>query len=245
LDLKKRLRHAFTWFKLRIYLSRLLDSFQACTVVSEQERRLLVRSFSIRHNIVEVIPNCMQVSEYENHPSAPVQNQLIFSGSFRYHANYEAMLWFVRDVYPIILEQVPDAHLVITGDHADLPLPPTPNITLAGYVDDIKSLIASSWVSIAPLLSGGGTRLKILEAMAMGVPVVSTSKGAEGLDSISGEHLLVADSPGAFAHEVVKILMNRHLRNQLSVNGSFLVKEKYNWETVIPRFLQLVENTVR
>lgn len=244
LDLKKRIRSAFTWFKLRLYLSRLLGSFQACTVVSEQERRLLSRNFPDSKNTIEVIPNCVQVREYDNLQTALKPNQLIFSGSFQYHANYEAMLWFVSEVYPQILEQVPDVNLVITGDHADLPLPPMPGVTLVGYVDDIKTIIGSSWISVAPLLSGGGTRLKILEAMAVGTPVVSTSKGAEGLGSISGEHLLVADSPNAFANQVTSLLKNKTLREQLSVNGKQFVKENYNWESVTPRFLRLVENTI-
>ncbi len=244
-DLRKRLRHAFTWLKLRFYLSQLLGSFQACTVVSEQECLLLARKFPEYKAKIEVIPNCLQVSEYENLQSTLKPNQLIFSGSFRYHANYEAMFWFISKVYPRILEQVPDVHLIITGDHANLPLPSAPGVTLSGYVDDIKTLIASSWISVAPLQSGGGTRLKILEAMAVGTPVVSTSKGAEGLSSVSGEHILVADTPDAFANQVIRLLKNKALRDQLSVNGKQFVKGNYNWESVLPRFLHLVENIAR
>lgn len=242
-DLKKRLRHAFTWFKLRMFLSRLLDSFQFCTMVSEQERQLLVRNFRGHDDMVEVIPNCVDISEYENQRATLVTNRLIFSGSFRYHANYEAMLWFIREVFPKVLEQVPDAHLIITGDHANLPLPSTQNITLAGHVDDIKTLIASSYVSVAPLLSGGGTRLKILESMVIGTPVVSTSKGSEGLGAIVGEHLFVTDEPHEFAGYVVKILKNKDLRDKLSIDGKRFVKENYSWELIMPRFLQLVEST--
>jgi len=244
-DIRKRIRSALTWFKLRLYLSKLLRSFQACTVVSEQERQLISQNFSTSIDAVEVIPNCVRVDEYENLESVRKPNQLIFSGSFRYHANYEAMIWFIREVYPQILAQVPEVQLVITGDHANLPIPPAPRIMLAGFVEDIKTLIASSWISIAPLLSGGGTRLKILEAMAIGTPVVSTSKGAEGLVSISGEHLLVADSPNAFANQVTKLLRNETLRDQLSLNGKEFVKEHYNWEAILPRFLRVVEETVR
>jgi glycosyltransferase involved in cell wall biosynthesis len=244
-SLLKRIRRAFTWFKLSMYLSRLLDSFQACSIVSEQERRLLANNLSGYKGTVEVIPNCVQVNGYESYQSVLVPNQLIFSGSFRYYPNYEAMLWFVREVFPQVLEQVPDAQLTITGEHAELPFPSTPNVTLAGYVEDIKTLVASSWVSVAPLLSGGGTRLKILEAMAVGTPVVSTSKGAEGLDVTPGEHLFVADASHDFANYIVKILKNKDLRERIAKNAHRLVKEKYNWDTILPRFLQLVENTAR
>jgi glycosyltransferase involved in cell wall biosynthesis len=241
--LKKRIRRTFTWFKLRNYLSSLLDSFQACSVVSEEERGLLARNLSGLKSTVEVIPNCVHVNGYQNNRAVLVPNRLIFAGSFRYQANYEAMLWFVREVYPQILRQVPRAHLIITGDHAGLSFPSAPNVTLVGYVDDIKTLVASAWVSVAPLLRGGGTRLKILEAMAIGTPVVSTSKGAEGLGATNGEHLFVADTPHHFAECVIEILRNKALRDNTATNAYQFVKEKYNWETMIPRFLQLVENT--
>ncbi|MEW6406082.1 MAG: glycosyltransferase family 4 protein, partial [Chloroflexota bacterium] len=152
------------------------------------------------------------------------------------------MLWFVREVYPYILKQIPDAHLIITGENAGLPLPDAQNITLTGYIDDVKSLVACSWVSVAPLLSGGGTRLKILESMALGTPVVSTSKGAEGLGVSHGDHLLIADEPQAFADCVVKILKNKNLRENIAANAYRFVKEKYDWEIILPSFLQLVES---
>jgi glycosyltransferase involved in cell wall biosynthesis len=240
---RKRLRHTFTWFKLRIFLSRLLASFQSCTMASEEERNLLVRNFPRLNNMVEVIPNGVQISDYGNQSTILVPNQLIFSGSLRYQANYEAMIWFVREVFHKILEQVPTAQLMITGDHADLSLPSERNITRTGYVDDIKTLIASSWVSVAPLLSGGGTRLKILESMAIGTPVVSTSKGSEGLRANVGKHLFVTNEPQSFADYVVKILKNKELRESLSIDGKQFVKDNYNWDLIIPRFLRLIEKT--
>jgi glycosyltransferase involved in cell wall biosynthesis len=234
-----------TWIKLRLYLSQLLVAYTACTVVSHQEARLFAESFPRQKRKVAVIPNCISYEEYQQVNVVPIPNQLIFTGSFRFPVNYEAMQWFVGEVYPRILEQVPETRLVITGDHANRPLPPAPNITLAGYVDDIKSRIASSTVSIAPILSGGGTRLKILEAMAIGIPVVSTSKGAEGLTTSSENHVLVADSPDAFADCVVSILKNKTLWNQFSLDGKRFVKENFNWETVMPHFLDLVKNTAQ
>ena len=239
-----RFQKKLTWVKLRQYLSRNLHNFQACTVVSSQERELFINSFPAYKKLIEVIPNCVKIEDYSNLQSEIVQKRLIFSGSLKYQANYEAMIWFIREVYPLILKQIPDAHLVVTGDHANLPLPSLKNVTLAGYVEDIKSLIASSQASVAPLLSGGGTRLKILEAMAIGTPVVATSKGAEGLDAIDDEHLLIADSSSDFANQVIRLLKSNILRDQLSANGKQFVKEHYNWESVTPRFLRLVESII-
>jgi len=134
--------------------------------------------------------------------------------------------------------------LFITGDHAGKSLPPAGNVTLTGYVDDVRPLVARAWASIVPLRIGGGTRLKILEAMALGTPVVATSKGAEGLEVRHGKHLLIADGPAAFADEVMRLLRDAELRAALAANGRRLVAERYDWATVMPGFLELVEQCV-
>lgn len=238
-DKVQRLRHAFTWFKLRLYLAQLLRSFRAVTVVSEQERELIAKNFRHVKNI-QVIPNCMNVDDYKDIRVGVKPNTLVFTGSFRYHTNYEAMVWFVGEVFPLILEKIPDAELIITGDHVNLPLPSNHNITLAGYVDDIKSLIAASTVAIAPLWSGGGTRLKILEAMAIGTPVVATSKGAEGLEIQMGKHLFVTDVPSVYADCVVKLLTDQDLHQEMARSARQLVREKYDWGGLMPKFFDLI-----
>lgn len=243
-DGKIRIRHALTWFKLRMYLSKLLGSFQACTVASAQERQLLLMNFPGYKKQIEVIPNSLNMDEYKNIRAEKKRNTLIFTGSFKYHTNYDAMLWFVREVFPLVLEHIPDAQLIITGDHASLPLPSIKNITLAGQVDDIKSLIASCTISIAPLLSGGGTRLKILEAMALGIPVVATTKGAEGLDALNNEHLLLADTPADFSKCVVNLLTDNELHQLLAGNASVLVRERYNWGMLLSNYLRLIKTVV-
>jgi glycosyltransferase involved in cell wall biosynthesis len=239
-----RLRQALTWFKLRRYLSTLLNAFQACTVASEQERQLLVRNFPGFKKQVTLIPNCLNLDEYKGFRVDKKSNTLIFSGPFKYRVNYDAMLWFVGEVFPLILEQIPDTQLIITGDHANLPLPSSKNITLSGYVDNIKSLIASCSISIAPLLSGGGTRLKILEAMALGTPVVATSKGAEGLDATDGEQLLLADSPADFAECVIRLLKDESLRLEIAGKAGPLVQEKYNWGSALAEYSTLINTLV-
>ena len=239
----KQFRNAITWLKLRSYLSRLFKSFKAVTVVSEQERKLMSQYFPGAENVA-VIPNCINLTDYKNIHVESRAKQLIFTGSFRYHTNYEAMLWFAGEVFPHVLEQVPDAELIITGDHANLPLPSDKNVTLAGYVDDIKGLIASSSVSIAPLWSGGGTRLKILEAMAIGIPVVATSKGAEGLDVCSGEHLFIADDPIEFSNYVIRLLRDETLHRDVAQKAYRLVQEKYDWGVKIDDFVKLVVSVV-
>jgi glycosyltransferase involved in cell wall biosynthesis len=237
----RRLRNGLTWAKHRNYLSHLLQASSACTVVSEKERQLIIRNVPCQ-TPVEVIPNCIDLSDYRDIHEYPQPNSLIFTGSFRYHANYDAMSWFLTDVFPIIQAEVPDVNLVITGDHAGLPLPSSKGVKLTGFIDDIRPLVAQSSVSIVPIRIGGGTRLKILEAMALRTPVVSTPKGAEGLEVTDEKNILIADSPAQYAKAVCRLLHEPELHKKLTDNAYQLVSEKYNWSVVIPRFLRLVEN---
>jgi glycosyltransferase involved in cell wall biosynthesis len=239
-----RFRHGLTWLKHSQYLKGLLRSFRACTVASEPER-LIISRLAPPHIPVVVIPNCLDLETYRN-ISAPRQaHRLIYSGSFRYFANHEAMVWFVGEVLPKIRTVMPEVELIITGDHAGLPLPPADNVTLTGHVEDVRPLVASASISLAPLLVGGGTRLKILEAMALGTPVVATSKGAEGLEARPGEHYLQADTVEAFAEAVVRILNDSTLRQRLSENAYRLVNEQYNLSSVIPRLMELLSQAAQ
>jgi len=240
----RRFRYGLTWAKHRRYLARLLSYFRVCTVVSECERQLLSSAVP-GYGAIEIIPNCISLHDYCDVHEMAKPNTLIFTGSFRYFANHDAMIWFLHEVYPRIQAQVPSTHLTITGDHANLALPPAENVTLTGFVDDVRPLIASSWVSLAPIRLGGGTRLKILEAMALRTPVVATSKGAEGLDVQPNKHLLIADTPETFAEAIVSLLREPGLRQRLTDNAYQLVRERYNWPVVMPRFLNLVERVAR
>lgn len=237
---RQRLRAGLTWYKLQGYVARHAKYFRAATVVSENERQLLLQAAPHLPR-VEVIPNCLAVEDYANRDVDPSPNNLIFTGSFRYQPNYEAMTWFLRHVYPRVQRGQRNVTLTITGDHANLPLPAATNVVLSGYVDNVQPLISSAWCSIAPLRTGGGTRLKILEAMALGTPVVATSKGAEGLAVEDGVHLLIADTPESFADAVLRILHEPGLRQRLAQNSLELIHTTYSWTNVMPRFLNLLE----
>jgi len=243
------LRREMYWWKLRRAMPRLLRHFGACTVVSSVERQL-VEAVAPGYGPVapQVIPNCVDVQGYRSVRVAPAPGTLVFSGSLTFPANYEAVSWFLREVYPLVCRQRPDVHLRITGKHGKLLLPidrADPRIVLTGFVQDVRPLIAGSWASIVPLRTGGGTRLKIVEAMALGTPVVSTSKGIEGLDIVPGEHALVADEPSVFAEHVLRLLADPELRARLAANGRRLVQDKYDWGQVGARFVDLCERVAR
>lgn len=241
---KSKLRYRLTLAKQKNYLRELVPYFDTCTVVSEPEQALVKAAVPGYQN-VEIIPNCMNLADYEKVQVEKRPNSLIFTGSFTYHVNHEAMVWYLREVNALVQAQIPDVHLSITGDHANLPLPPANNVTLTGFVDDIRSWVASSCLSLAPIFMGGGTRLKILEAMALRTPVVATSKGAEGLDVVHGKHLLLADTPQEFADAVIRLLHDPNLYKTIADNGYQLIAEKYDWPSVTPHFLHLVQRTAQ
>lgn len=238
-----KVRHGLSWLKHRRYLIRLLNRFDACTVVSEGELEL-VRQIAPHFNDVTVIPNGIEVDP-DFAPPTKRPDTLIFTGSFRYQPNYDAMLWFLDRVFPLILQDRPQVELFITGDHAGLPLPEVPNVHLTGFVDDIRTEVASAAISIAPLLSGGGTRLKILEAMALQTPVVATTKGAEGIAAEHGRDLMIADEPGDFAGAVLRLFDDPARRRELAQNGRRLVAQRYDWAVVEPPFLALINRLGR
>jgi glycosyltransferase involved in cell wall biosynthesis len=240
--LLRRIRGHAHWWKRKRAVRSLMKNFQACTVVSETERQLLKDVVPLFENI-ELVPNCIDYSGYLPVQAVPEPHSMIFSGSLTFPANYEGMHWFLREVYPRVEQAMPDVQLRITGRHGNLPLPvgsSDTRIRLTGYIEDVRPMIAGSWISIVPLLSGGGTRLKILEAMALGTPVVSTTKGAEGLDVESGRHLLIADRPADFAAAILRVCGDSSLRAQLAKEARKLVVQRYDWSATMPKYLQLL-----
>jgi glycosyltransferase involved in cell wall biosynthesis len=152
--------------------------------------------------------------------------------------------YFLRWIWPEIRKAAPEAVFKVTGkvDGVDISrLPLDAHAQLAGYQADIRAFIANSWACVVPLRTGGGTRLKILEAMAVGTPVISTEKGAEGLAVTPGEDILIADTAADFAAQTVRLLGDPELRRRLAQNGRRLVEARYNWERIGGQFVNLVE----
>jgi glycosyltransferase involved in cell wall biosynthesis len=119
------------------------------------------------------------------------------------------------------------------------------HVTLTGLLDDVRSRVAGSSCSVVPIFTGGGTRLKILESMALHTPVVTTTKGAEGLEVKHGVHLLIADEPHTFATEVVRLLRDESYSQYLADNAYNLMVERYDWGKVKTQFLDIVSRVVK
>jgi len=242
-NLIRRTRNQLTLSKLKTYFQDLLPRFANCTVVSIEEKELFLELVPSYKNL-EVIPNGVSLASYREVQENPQPGKLIYTGALTFEPNFQAMEWFSSQVLPKVKQSNPQVQLVITGNHGGRKLTDDANISLVGYVDDIRPMIASAWISIAPIFSGGGTRLKILEAFGLRTPVIATSKGAEGLEVQHERHLLIADSAQAFAHETTRLLNDEDLRYELTSNAYQLAREKYDWQVIMPKFLSLIEAAV-
>ncbi len=237
------LRHRLTWWKYTQFMPRLMRGFQGCTVVSEQEREL-VREVIRDQSPVEVIPNGVDTQHYQGDFGLKQADTLVYSGALSYYANLDAMQYFVGEVFPLVKARRPNARLLITGSTKGVDLsalPAVEGVEFTGYVEDIRPVVACSQVSIIPLRLGGGTRLKVLESLALGTPVVSTRKGVEGLDLKPGQEYLPADTPEEFAEAILRVLENPPLSEALACQGRALVEDRYDWKTIGKRleaFLQ-------
>lgn len=237
---RARLRAYATWWKQRSYMRRLLHSFDVCTAVSAREQAF-IRHFAPTSCSIAVIPNGADVHD-DVPPTKLEVDTLIYPGALSYDANYDAMEHFLRTSFPIIKQARPQTRLRITGRNttAQREALGIDGVEWTGYLPDVRPAVASSWAEVVPLRRGGGTRLKVLEALALGTPVISTSKGVEGLDLQHDQHVLVADSPHVFAEATIQLLSRPDLRAQLAQAGRRVVREKYDWRVIGAQFNELV-----
>jgi len=186
-----------------------------------------------------VIPNGVDVDCFHpNYQTVVSAEQLLFIGTYSYYPNLDAMHFFCQKILPFIRQKHPNVRLSLVGHDP----PPELNqyaaqgVEVIGAVPDTRPYLEQANVFVVPLRVGGGTRLKILEAMAMGKPVVSTSIGAEGLQVTPGHDILIADDPVEFASAVVKLLECPELRTDLAQNGRALVERLYDWNSIALKF---------
>ncbi|MBU0704527.1 MAG: glycosyltransferase, partial [Chloroflexi bacterium] len=187
---------------------------------------------------VTVVPNGIDTRAYQPQIPNPESQTLVFTGTMDFRPNVDAVLWFARQVLPLVRVEVEEVRFVVVGQrpHPRLDeLRADPAITLTGWVEDTRPYIAEAAVYVAPLRMGGGTRLKLLEAMAMGKPVVATRLGAEGYPVADGREMLLADTPSDFAAAVVGLLRAPGQGIELSRAGRAFVEERYDWRVIVPQ----------
>ncbi|HUI83762.1 MAG TPA: glycosyltransferase [Candidatus Binatia bacterium] len=218
----------------------LLRLCHAHTVCSERERDVLLRR--VPEARVEVAGNGVDCDFFAEAPApGAARHDVLFMGRMDYHANIDAALYFVRKVWPLVRARRPELRLTIVGAQ-----PPRQilalrgqDIVVTGTVEDVRPWYSSALVSVVPLRVAGGTRLKVLEAMAAGTLVVSTTLGAEGLAVTHGREILIADSPEAMAEAIASVEPGSPAWQQLTANARRLARAKYDWSAVGETLLRL------
>lgn len=173
--------------------------------------------------------------------------QVSFIGRMDYYPNEQAVSYFCHQVLPLIRQQVANAEFVIVGaapSNAVLELAQLPGVTVTGFVDDVRDYVRKSAVMVAPLSIARGTQNKILEAMALGVPVITSPLGARGIDGEAGVDFKVATDTQQYCDQVVAIMNDRQLREQYALAGRTRIERNYSWPYVLERLDGLIQNTL-
>jgi len=239
-----KLRPLINSIAMRRWEPRYAEKFDRCTTVSGIERDLLLKSNPRLQ--VDVIPNGVDVRQYQPLPAPGAAPSLLFIGNMGYPPGADAALYFCQEILPLIRRQISAAELWIVGR---TPRPEVrqldgSGVHVTGQVADVIPYYRQSAVCVVPLRAGGGTRLKILEAMALGRPVVSTTIGCEGLDVVDGEHLLIADNPQEFAEKTIRLLTDRQLYQRIAAQGRRLVEDQYDWDVIAEKLMGIYAEQV-
>lgn len=231
-SLSRRFAARLEWQKVRKYESRIVAAFDHILTVTEDDRDLLAATAN-RSVSISTLPICIDPETITPVKRERVSNDIVFVGTMYYPPNADAAIWFGTRVFPIIQDHAPESRFIIVGSRPDAAVRKmsqrNPRIVVTGYVNDIGPYLAESAVFVVPLRSGGGMRVKILDAWARGIPIVSTSLGAEGIRVVRGENILIGDSCEDIASHVLRILRDREFADQLVRNGREWVTRHYDW----------------
>jgi len=215
---------------LRRYEAETYRRFDQVVFVSEEDRAL----FQIPGS--RFIPICVDPDDRPLVQRVPLPRTILHLGTMFWPPNIEGVLWFAREVFPQVRAEVPEARFVIVGKNPPLAVrelaDTMPGIEVTGYVPDPTQYLAQTAAFVVPLHAAGGMRVKIVDAWCWGLPIVSTSLGAEGIAVRNEENLLLADTPQAFAQAVVRLLREPELGQRLRENGRRWADEHYNWRRV-------------
>jgi len=233
------------WQKMRRFEGEAGRHFEAVVAVSRQDKETYIQDYGWDH--VEVIDTAVDLDFFQPDLEAEQPHRLVFVGSMDWLPNQDGVKHFVENVWPAIREKCPDAEFRVVGRN---PTPMVeqlgraPGVEIMGTVPDIRPYLAEAAVAVVPLLVGGGTRLKIFEAMAMQKAVVSTPLGAEGLEVTSGRDVQLVDAGQEFADAVVELLQDAEKRRQMAAAARKLVEENYSAETIARQFEAICQRAI-
>jgi glycosyltransferase involved in cell wall biosynthesis len=239
-----RLYASLEWPRLKQYELSVCRKCDAVITVSEEDKTTLQAMDPTLGN-VHSVPIGVDVDSTPIIERKIGSRNILFLGTMHWPPNIDCVHYFYRDIFPLVKAELPDCTLTVAGQRPPRSieaLARDPAVRVTGYVSDAAVCAKDCGVFIVPLRSGSGVRVKILNALAMGLPVVSTSVGAEGIEAEHGAHLLIADTPKDFAHAVVSVLRDPDLADQIGRNGRALVSAKYSWKATGDELLSVYED---
>lgn len=228
--------------KVKVYETQIAKRFDHVTMVSPLDMQCLLSNDSDLN--ISVVPMGVDIDYYQPR-SYNYETNLLFTGTIRYFPNKDAVLYFYSQIFPLIKKTIPNVKFYVVGNYPPkniLRLASNGDIIVTGHVEDVRPYFDKSAVFVCPLRSGSGMQAKILEAMAMGVPVVTTSIGATALEAVDGKDIIVADDPKSFSEKTIELIKDRDFRNYIAKNARKLAEEKYEWSAIVQRFDEIYEN---
>lgn len=227
------------WQKLKRYERMACRRATAVIAVSDEDKRALLRLDP--NPDITVVPNGVDTAYFQPSQQQREDATLLFTGTMDFRPNVDAVVWFAKEVFPLVRKQAPEARFVIVGGR------PTDrvealsgaSVDVTGFVEDVRPYVAKAAVYVIPIRIGGGVRFKALEAIASGVPVVSTTVGVEGISVADGEELLFADDAPSFAAAILRLLREPRVGKQMALKARRLAEERYDWGIITPRLNQL------
>jgi glycosyltransferase involved in cell wall biosynthesis len=231
------------WWRLRRFERQVCLESNHVLVVSQADKKALARLAPGIEAHMRILPNGVGPAYWSRaaeYASAPIQNAgdiIVFDGSMDFRPNVDAVRWFAGEVWPIIRAKRPDARFYIVGRNPTREvqaLASVPGVSVTGAVDDPRSWVAAATVYVVPMRMGGGVRLKVLQAMAMGCALVSTPMGVEGIEVAHGKDVVIARSPHAFAEATISLLSDPQRRAELGLAAREMVTMRYAWPTLLP-----------
>ena len=240
-SLPKSIIYHMEYRRIQLFENNINKQFNFCLVVSEDEKKLLQDG----ENVV-IIPNGIDVGFFV--PRAPQNdNTLIFTGAMNYFPNIDGVSYFHKDIWPLVKEHIQDVRFIVAG------MSPPPKIRalasedtiITGFVSDVRDYLAQATVCIVPLRIAKGIQNKILEAMAMGIPVVATTAANAGIEARDKHQILVADSPEDFARSVLMLLKDPQLRKTIADNARQFVQENFSWDKNLSKLNELIAQLIK
>ena len=241
----RRLYNRWEYERVRRFEQRLWKRVDACVVTSDRDGPIVE---SVAPGTVSgVVPNAVDLEYFLPSSGDAIEpNSVVFNGTLGYRPNVDAAFHLVDDIWPLVLERCPDAKLTIVGraSDADRRALTRPGVLVTGEVPDIRPYVERAALVAVPVRMGGGTRLKVVEGMAMGKAMVSTTLGCEGLAVRDSEHLLIGDGAHQFATRILDCFADSELRGRLGAAGRRLTEEEYSWDLAGERLEALYQRVV-